>query len=173
MSKRNSRVVAVQLDPDLHERLVALAERQGGSLSTVVRDLVFQASAPAIEQGAEAEQVWRDRPDDPQLIAASLAWAHLAVDASRTTRFVPPIPGRRGLVLLIDGIPSKSRRAVWDRVIFEVGARGYTVAARASAPNFGADDGTVEALAIFAGSQEDEGDFEAVWADAIIVEGGV
>jgi hypothetical protein len=163
----------LRIDRDLHEQLIGLVRWRGGTLSSVAHDLIIHAVAIATEQEEEGEAAWRGRSDDPQLIAASMAWAHLAVDSGRTTRFVPPMPGRRGLVLLIDGVPSRSRAAVWNRVISEVEVRGYTVAARASAPNFGAYDGTVEVLAVFSGSQEDAVDFEAVWADAITVEEGV
>jgi len=98
---------------------------------------------------------------------------HLMAGAPlRTTRFVPQAGNRRGVVLLVDAVPTPWRAAAWRCVIREVEARGVSIAAHASEPQSGPRDGAVEVLAIFACGNDDECDFEAVWADALTAEGG-
>ena len=107
------------------------------------------------------------------VIAKDAAHAfHEAGVPSRRTRFVPPAEGLRGVLLLLDGWPSPRREFTWRRVIREIEARGGEVAARTSAPQSGPQDGAVEVLAIFASDPNDDGDIEAVWADACTAEGG-
>lgn len=116
----------------------------------------------------------RPEPQDRyQVMTSAAAWTQLAApEPSRMTRFVPGGGPRKGLVLLVDGVPSSRRSAVWSRVIAEAELRGYRVAARASAPDSGPDDGAIEVLGIFGQSANDEADLEAVWADALTVEWG-
>ncbi|MFN3242134.1 MAG: hypothetical protein ACE37K_11530 [Planctomycetota bacterium] len=170
MSRFALRTVACRLDLGLHSDLVAFARREGLSVSSAISELVHRGLIMAADQEDDLDQAWPARPDDPEVIAASMAWSQLAVDPGRTTRFVRPLSDRRGLVLLIDGVRSGARAAVWDRVISEVRMRGYSIAARATAPTFGGYPNAVEVLAIFTEDEEDEANFEAVWADAITVE---
>jgi hypothetical protein len=56
-------------------------------------------------------------------------------------------------------------------MISELQKSGFKIAARASAPTSGADDGAVEVVAVFCDDRKDRELFDAVWVEAIAAEG--
>ena len=74
--------------------------------------------------------------------------------------------------MLVDGVPTPRRERVWRRVIASLRDCAYEVAARASAPTSGPNDGAIEVVAVFSDHSENQATLEAMWADAVTAEEG-
>lgn len=120
---------------------------------------------------ATAEKFVPEPQDEYRAIASSLAWALVAVTTpGRVTRFVSPASTRRGVVLFGDSMPSSSREGAWRRLTRELEKRGYEIAARASAPTSGPNDGAVEVVATLSDDAEDEAKLKGLWLEAVTAE---
>ena len=117
---------------------------------------------------ATAEKFVPEPQDEYRAIASSLAWALVAVpEPQRVTRLVPPAPNRRGIILFGDSMPRSSRANVWRRLTWELAKRGHELAAFASAPTSGPNDGAVKVGAFYCDRPEDEVTLEDLWREVV------
>lgn len=81
-------------------------------------------------------------------------------------------PGARGLVLLLDNEPRPRRAAVWTQLIHKLESMDLWIAAYASWPIGGPDDGACEVVAVHA-YEADEPAIRRVWVEVCLAEDGL
>ena len=112
-------------------------------------------------------------PDLDQRMVEAAASMQVAVSPpARSHRFVASARGSRGLAILIDGVPRRSRTAIWERVVEAAITGGSRMTAWQTVPRAGRQDHHVKAGGFFGDKPDLEfGPLEA-WAEAHRAQGG-